>query len=498
MQRTTLVGCQALTGTPPRSAGATDIVIEGRYIVDVRPAGCLPPEGDEIDARHLLVAPGLINGHTHSHENFHKGRYENLPLEVWMNFVRPPDPIPMTPRQVYLRTLIGVIEALRSGTTTIVDDLNVSPVLVPDHVEAVFKAYDDSGIRAYVAPGMFDRPFFDTVPFLREALPPSLFAELAGKPRTPPSEVMAFLRDLASRRHPSTNRVAAAVSPSAPQRCSTEFLLAARDLALDFDLPIILHVQETRLQVVTGERLYGSTMIAHLDQIGFLGPKLSIIHGVWLNPREIALLAASGASLQHNPTSNFALGSGLCPLAELFRAGVNVSLGTDACASSFSISMLKAVSNAALVQKIRGDDYEGWVSAEQVLAAATIGGARALGRGEELGTIAPGRLADLTGYRLNTASFVPLNDPLRQLVYAETGSSIDLVVIDGEFVIRDGRLTTIDEAAILEEIGVEHAALRAHIETAESEVAGMQAAYDRVYRRCLTESIPADTFMARF
>lgn len=498
MQRTTLVGCQALTGIPPRSAGATDIVIDGRHIVEVRPAGAMPPEGEVLDARHLLVTPGLINGHTHSHENFHKGRYENLPLEVWMNFVRPPDPIPMTPRQVYLRTLIGVIEALRSGTTTIVDDLNVSPILVPDHVEAVLKAYDDSGIRAYVAPGMFDKPFFDTVPFLRDALPSSVFADLAGKPRTPASEVMAFVRELAIRRHPSANRVAAAVSPSAPQRCSTEFLLAVRDLARAFDLPIILHVQETRLQVVTGERLYGSTMIEYLGRIGVLGPNLSIIHGVWLNPREIALLAGSGASLQHNPTSNFALGSGLCPLAELLRAGVNVSLGTDACASSFSISMLKAVRNAALVQKIRGDDYEGWVSAEQVLAAATIGGARALGRGGELGAIEPGRLADLTGYRLNSVSFSPLNHALRQLVYAETGSGLDLVVIDGEFVMRGGCLTRLDEAAVLDEIEAEHRVLKVHIEAAEAEVRGMQRAYDHVYRRCLAESIPIDTFPARF
>lgn len=151
MGKTTLCNCLALLGPDAvPSDGPVDIVIDGPTIAAVRPAGSAPPEGEVVEAAGRLVTAGLINGHHHSHENFHKGRYDNLPLELWMNFVRPVDPLPWTPRQVYLRTLIGAMEALHTGATTLIDDLNVSPVLEPAHVEAVFQAYEDIGIRALV------------------------------------------------------------------------------------------------------------------------------------------------------------------------------------------------------------------------------------------------------------------------------------------------------------------------------------------------------------
>ncbi|MFW5834050.1 MAG: amidohydrolase family protein, partial [Pseudomonadota bacterium] len=366
MTRRTIVNALALVESPPRASETpVDIVLDGARIADVRPAGMQPPEGGVIDAAGLLVTPGLINGHTHSHETFAKGRYENLPLEVWMNFVRPPDAVPFTARQVYLRTLLSAIEALRTGTTTIVDDLNISPVLIPEHVQAVLQAYEDAGIRALVAPGLFDLPFFKAVPFVEETFPPDLLAELTGKPRSTPEDLLAYVTPLLKERHPHATRVGMAISPSAPQRCSEPFLRRLRRLADDHDLPIIIHVQETRLQVVTGELFYGSTMIEYLDRVEFLRPGVSLIHGVWLNPREIDILARTGATLQHNPTSNFSLGSGLCPVRELLEAGVNVSLGTDACGSSFTVSMLKAVNNTALVQKIRGADPDRWITAAE-------------------------------------------------------------------------------------------------------------------------------------
>ena len=492
----TVTNCLVIDGDPPRVDGPLDLVLEGNRVKARRPAGAQPPEGETIDAGGLLVTAGLINGHTHSHENFTKGRYENLPLEVWMNYVRPPDPVPFTARQVYLRTMIGIVEALRTGTTTVVDDINISPVLVPAHIEAVLQAYEDSGIRALVGPGLFDMPFFKTVPYLEDVFPRQAIEALTGKPRTPPDEALAHVAGLMAARHPRERRVGMIVSPSAPQRCSGEFLLRLRRLADDHDLPIIIHVQETRLQVVSGHAFYGCTMIEYLDRVGFLRPGVTIVHGVWLNPREIEIVARSGASVQHNPTSNFALGSGLCPVRELLDAGVNVSLGTDACGSSVTMSMLKAVNNAALVQKLRDADYRRWIGAAEAWRAGTVGGARALGLGDRLGTLAPGMLADLTGYRLAAYPFRPLNDALRQLVYAETGAGLDLVIVDGETVMRDGRFTRFDEAAILAELDEAHAALLPHIERADASVAAMSAAYDTIYRRALAEPIAPDTHAA--
>ena len=144
------------------------------------------PGGTVIDARRRLVTPGLINGHFHSHEHFHKGRYDNLPLELWMNYVRPPAPLPLTRRQVYLRTMIGAIVALRSGTTTLCDDMNVAPILQREHVEAALQAYEDIGVRAHLGITLFDRPYFRGVPFVDEEFPETLIESLSGREATPP------------------------------------------------------------------------------------------------------------------------------------------------------------------------------------------------------------------------------------------------------------------------------------------------------------------------
>src|SRR6266404_2547400 len=135
--RKTLTGAIALLGEAAvPSDGAVDIVIEGRTILDIRPSGVQPPEGTVIDMRGRLLTAGLINGHHHSHEGYYKGRKDNMPLELWMNYVRPLKPIELSARDVYLRTMIGAIVAIHSGTTTLADDTNVSPRIVPEHVAA--------------------------------------------------------------------------------------------------------------------------------------------------------------------------------------------------------------------------------------------------------------------------------------------------------------------------------------------------------------------------
>jgi guanine deaminase len=478
------------------SSGPVDIVIEGDRIADIRPSGDAPPPGTVIDCRRRLVTPGLVNGHHHSAEHFHKGRYDGLPLELWMNFTRPIRPLPLTPRLVYLRTMVGAIEALRTGTTTLVDDFNVSPVLKPDLVEAGIRAYEDIGIRALVGPTLFDKPFFRAMPFVDEEFPADLLRELDATRHTPPGEVLDFVRDLARTRHPAKARVGYIAAPSAPQRCTERFLLAVRELADTFDVPAMIHVQETRLQVVTGHLMFGSTMVEYLDRLGFLKPKTSLIHAVWLNPKEMELIARAGATVQHNPASNLRMGSGLQPLRETLDAGINVSMGSDGVASIESVDMHKVMLTGALVAKLRGPDYTRWVDSREIWRAATLGGAAALGRGDELGAIEKGRIADLVAYRLDHIPFVPLNDPVRQLVYAESGAGVDTVVVGGEPVLRNGALTRIDEAALLGEIQAARDELAPLIAASEVEVNRMRAPYERIYRRCLAMPIAADTFPA--
>lgn len=495
---TTLTNAIALLGHPARpSDGPVDIELAHGRIAEIRPAGARPPAGQVIDAGGLLIAPGLINCHTHSHEGFYKARKDNLPLELWMNYVRPLRPIELSPREVYLRTLIGAIEAVRSGTTLLCDDMNQSPRIVPEHVEQVFQAYEDIGIRAHVGITLFDRPFFRAVPFVEEEFPADLLARLDATPASSPDALLAFVTGLARTRHPSQHRVGYMAAPSAPQRCTEGFLRAVRRMADEHDLPVMMHVQETRMQVVTGQLWYGSTMVEYLDRIGFLKPKTQFIHGIWLNPREIGTIARTGVSVQHNPGSNLKVGSGLAPVRALLDAGVNVSLGSDGCGSIEGTDMQNVLYLGALLQKLRGD-HTGWVGARETFEAGTMGGARALGRGHELGAIAPGHLADLVGYRLDRIGFVPLNDPLQQLVYAATRDEVDLVIVDGEVIERDGRLTRIDEAAIMAEIQEAHARIAPLLTVSEGEVEALLPPYERIYRRCQCIEIAADTYPARF
>lgn len=475
-----------------------DIDISGQHIAAIHPAGVTPTPDDAriIDGARLFAVPGLINGHYHSHENFQKGRFEGLPLELWMNLVRPLTPVPVTPEQVYLRTMIGAIEALRCGTTTIVDDINPGPGPDIGLIEAAMRAYDDVGIRAYVGPTLFDRPFFRAVPFVEESFPPDLLAELDALQPPPAEALLDMAEELARTRHPRDNRVAFIAAPSAPQRCTDGFLMRVRDLADRHRLPVIIHVHETRLQVVTGQILYGRSMIAHLHGLGFLKPATSIIHGIWVTEDDLDLIADSGASVQHNPISNLKLGSGLAPVRAMLRRGINVSLGSDGCGSIESVDMLRVMAATPLLQTLRAGDASDWITSTEAFAAATQGGARALGR-DDLGVLRVGARADIALYDIHSIALTPLNDPLRQLVFAETGQGLRHLFVDGAQVMDAGRLTGINEADIIARIHEAATALAPAIAAAEAGVGRIRGAYEAIHARCCGMPISAEVLPAQ-
>jgi guanine deaminase len=502
MSTTLLRGAVALLGdTLAFDRQPRDVLVEGDRIAAIEPAGTIAAEraARVVDLSNRLLVPGLVNGHQHSNEHFQRGRAENLPLELWMQIVRPRVPVPLTPRQVYLRTMIGAIESLRTGCTTLVDDFPQAAGIDRAAIGAVFQAYDDAGIRALVGFGMMDRPIVDSLPFVDELVPATLAAELRAAPRTRAADFDALMRELAAARHPRSSRVGVLISVSAPQRCSEGFLVAMRGLADELALPVITHVQETRLQVVTGQVFNGSTIVEYLHRIGFLKPATSLIHAVWLTPHEIDLLAASGATAQHNPWSNLMLGSGVAPVRELLEAGVNVSLGSDGSCSTLTTSMLNVVGNAAAVSKLRGSEPGRWLTAREALHAGTIAGGRALGFGEAdtIGSLRVGARADLVAYRLDTTTFAPLNDPVRQLVYAERGAGLEMSMVAGEIVVANGKLTRIDEAAVVAEIADEFLGLADRYRDAEASAAPVLAAVEAIYRRSLALPIPAATLAAK-
>lgn len=500
-QRTLLRGAVALLDDALAFDGmARDVLVESGRIAAIEPAGSLPDHAADavVDLRRRLLVPGLVNGHQHSNEHFQRGRTENLPLELWMQLVRTRIPVRLSPRQVYLRTLIGAIESLRTGCTTLVDDMALGAAIDRSHIDAALQAYDDIGIRALLGFAMMDQPIINSFPFVEALVPPALAQELRSAPRPTAPQYLALVRELARDRHPQQRRVGVLVSASAPQRCTETFLRQVRALADECVLPVITHVQETRLQLVTGQAFYGSTMIKYLARIGFLKPATSLIHAVWLNPREIAALAQHGVTAQHNPWSNLLLGSGMQPVRALLDAGVNVSLGSDGSCSTVTTNMLNVVGSAAALSKLRGDEPSRWLSAREALHAGTLAGGRALGFGDALGSLRVGAIADLVAYRLDSVSFTPLNDPVRQLAYAERGAGVDFSMVAGEVTMHGGQLTRIDEAAVLSEIASEFHGLAERYSEAEAASAPVLAAVEAIYKRSLSVSVAADTLPARW
>ncbi|WP_341911044.1 amidohydrolase family protein [Ferrovibrio terrae] len=470
-----------------------DILIADDRIAAIAPAGTIADADRRIDASGLIATPGLINGHLHSWDHFIKGRVENLPMEMMMAHLRPAVPLPPTERDIYLRTMMTAVESLRTGATTIIDDLSLGQTFDRGHVDAALQAYKDAGIRTYVGFSMIDKAVVDSWPFVEESFAPETLQWLRSLPRPKGGALLDLVRDLAKTHHPSTSRVGVLVAPSAPQRCTDDFLRDCRHLADELDLPVIVHVLETRLQAVTADIFWGRSMVEHLAALGFLKPKTALVHGVWLTPRDRALIAEAGATVQYNPWSNASIGSGAADFRALRDAGVNVAMGSDGCGVTFNCSMLLALKFGAGIGRVRNTEYQRWPTAAEIWEAATLGGARALGREHELGKLAPGHKADLVLYRLNSMGLVPLNMPVRQIVHGESGSGIDMVLVDGEVVMQGGKLTRIDEDGLIGEFQAAHAALLERIQASEAASGPVLEGLGRIYQRSLAVPIAADT-----
>jgi 5-methylthioadenosine/S-adenosylhomocysteine deaminase len=476
-----------------------DVRVRTGRIEAVAPALPPLPRGDEeiLDCTGRLVIPGLINAHLHSHEHFNRGRFDNLPLEVWQIFARPPLGLkPLTPREAYLRTMVGCIEMLRSGTTTAWDDVYHFPLTSRELADAVAQAYVDSGLRARISCNLMDKQIYETIPHLAELLPSHLREDLDANRRPPMGELLGFARDLLPRYPLAGGRIGLALAPSAPQRCSDRFLVEMVTLAAAADVPLITHVLETQTQVVTGHRFYARSIVEHLARLGVLSPRTSISHGVWLTDADIALLATHHTSVLHNPVSNLKLGSGIAPVRPLLRAGVNIGLGCDGTGSNDTQNMFEAMKFAALLNKVRGEPFEEWVGAAEAFQMATVGGARAALL-PELGEIRPGWCADLVVVNLSRIPFVPRNNLLNQLVFCENGSSIETVIIDGRIVVRDGQIQTFDEASMITEIQEVYARVRTDRAAADRKSEELLPYFREAWTRCASEPAPINAYARR-
>jgi cytosine/adenosine deaminase-related metal-dependent hydrolase len=437
---------------------AQDVLVLDDRIAEVGPeAAARAPEGCRtIDGRgrHLL-APGLVNAHFHSSANHMKGLLPSLPLELFMLYESPEMPeLAPSPREAYLRTMLAGLEMVRSGTTSVQDDAFFVPQPEPDVIDAVFEAYRDLGMRATVAIDQPELPEADKFPFLAERAPEALRRRLEEPPSVTRERMLELNRWLISTWHDTHGgRLRAAVSVSAPQRVSPEYFADLEALSRRHRIPLFAHMLETKVQRVLADeqpRFAGRSLVRYTADLGLLNERTNVIHAVWVDDEDLALLAEHGATVAHNPISNLRLGSGVMPFARMRDHGIPMALGSDEAITDDAVNLWAVAKAAGLVHNITGEDPSRWPSAREVLRCLFEGGARAM-LSPGLGTVREGALADLVLLDLESLAFTPLNDVPGQLVYCENGTSVRLTMVAGRVVVEQGTVTTVDEAALLAE-----------------------------------------------
>lgn len=471
-----------------------DILIEGGRIVAVGRDLDRNGAGTVIDARDKLIIPGLINAHYHSHDTLCRGLFEELPLETWLLYTLPMG-ANRSREELRARTLVGALESIRCGITCVQDMLGLVP-LDDASTDVVIDAYREIGLRVVFSPMVWDLPPLAMVRH-KDSLPPDVQAMLGSVGR-PIRDQIEYLEHQFTR-HPAGGILHWAVAPFAPQRCSPAMLRACADLSRKHDLPIYTHVYETRGQVLIARELFADhdgSLINYMDHTGVLGPKLNIVHSVWITRPEMERMAAADAGIVLNHLSNLKLKSGIAPVLDLRDVGVRLGLGCDNCSGTDVQSMFQAMKMFCLIAAV-SDPEPGVPLAHEVLRHATLGNARTAGLQGEVGAIRPGYCADLVLLDLNDPAYLPYNSAARQLVYTESGRGVDTVVINGRVVMQEGHVTTIDEQALREEV---RSLMKHFMEDYDTVVKTRERAlpYMRdAHRRMWQPDIKMDRFIAR-
>jgi 5-methylthioadenosine/S-adenosylhomocysteine deaminase len=488
IKRATIISMDREHGSTPFQG---DILIERDRIKAIGSDLEAPPTAAVINGADHLVTPGLVNAHLHSWEALFKGRYDNMPLELWMLYSYPIlGCTPLEARLIYLRTMLVGMESLKNGVTCVVDDIIELPGQSMEALGAVFDAYKDLGIRANVSGHIINKPFTDTIPYAAEILPKELLRRVNAAAPPSTKDYLDFTKEALSRFQDAKGRLRYVIAPSGPQRCTDELLLGAHELATEYGTPYHIHILETKTQAVTGREFYGKTLIRHLHDVGALSERTTIAHSIWVTDEDIALMGAARCSIAHNPISNQKLGAGIAPFRKLLDAGVNVALGTDGICSNDTPRMLDVMHVAAILHKVTSPDYTKWPTADEVLRAATIGGARSAMIHDQTGSLEVGKKADLDDrfhethpigchhsslvrlacrsyilmirswsaydsnhgsarlvmFNTKTVNFTPLNDLRNHVVYCENGASVATVIVNGEVVVKGGKLVRVNTA----------------------------------------------------
>ncbi|HEX7061008.1 MAG TPA: amidohydrolase family protein [Woeseiaceae bacterium] len=425
-----------------------DLVVEGRWVVTMDGEDRIVEHGavavddgvivavgpaDEIDARYAagerlagddrVVMPGLVNGHSHAAMTLLRGVADDLELMTWLNdYIFPAEVEFVDPEFVRIGTELACWEMIRGGTTTFVD-MYYFPDVIAEVVDAC-------GMRALVSTTVIGQRSPD--------------GEGAGDDI---ADGLTYVERWKGR----NPRITPIFGPHSDYTLNEEQLRATRLAANEAGVPISIHLSESPYEVQYSKDTYGKTSIAFLDSIGFFDGTTTIgAHVVWPTEEEIRILAERKIGVIHNPTSNMKIASGISPVTEMLRAGVRVGLGTDGAASNNDLDMWEEMRLAAFLQKVERMDPT-VLPAATVLRMATAGGAEAIGLGDTIGSLEPGKRADLIQVSFDDVHFVPTYDVVSHLVYVADEQDVATTIVDGRLLMRDGELLTIDTGRVRRE-----------------------------------------------
>jgi guanine deaminase len=481
----------------PTQVRRADILVEDGIIKSV---GAGPAAAERVvDAAGRMVLPGFASAHYHSHDVLLRGSFEPMPLEGWFMVAVPANYPKRSRAEIKARAMLGALECLHGGITTVQDMATLYP-FDEDHVAATLEAYDEIGIRAVLALQVADTPGAKGIPFWEQVVPAELHKSLTGsvKPIASGAQILEIVERQIHLWRGKHARITWGLGPATPENCSTEFLQGIASLAKRLDCRVFTHVYESKSMALNARTHYakhGGSLIRYLDEVGLLNERLTMAHGVWLQRDEIERVAAAHAHVVLNPLSNLKSKSGVAPIREYLEAGVAVGLGTDNCSCSDAQNMFQSMKMFCLLAAA-SHGSEGRPTAADALHAATHGSAAALGLAGSIGRIAPGFKADLTLLNLSDPALQPLNDPIRQLVYSESGRGVETVIVDGEVVIDQGRSCRIDEEALFETVARLMPGLRSDLAKVQERNRAIAPYLRKAHELTLREDVGINRFIA--
>lgn len=406
-----------------------DVLIDGNRIIEIGPGLLVDNPDRVIEAGGRVLLPGFVQTHVHLCQTLFRGRADDLELIDWLRQRIWPLEAAHNEESVYYSAMLGIGELLRSGTTTILDMETVH------HTDAAFRAIEASGIRALSGKVMMDHGTEVPLP-LQEDTARSLDESVK----------------LLERWHGAAGgRIRYAFCPRFVVSCTEELLIGVRDLSEKYGVMVHTHASENREEIAIVEAERGMRNVAYLDHIGLARPNLILAHSIWLDEEEKSIIRRRGVKVTHCPGSNLKLASGIAEVPDLLKRGVPVGLGADGAPCNNNLDMFQEMRLAAFAQKVRHGPTV--MDARTVLRMATIGGAEVLGMESEIGSVEPGKLADLQLLDMDDFHVFPSYDAdlYSRVVYAATRGDVHTVLVDGKVAVDGKNVLGVDKTLVLRE-----------------------------------------------